>query len=190
MLFLRGATFSVSALFLVLTVASCQEAGPPDPPIREALAVLYVGPEGGAVRHQPSESAEQLHTFPAGESISVLSYQGQWAEVRFGDGSAWMRRSDLTDSAEEARAEKGSTEIKFRNPPSPVYSQSRVHGEIVLEASVSEGGVVTDVRTVKNSTGSKALEMQNRSELLRASFYPLLVQGKPKPFIYEYRITY
>ena len=175
---------------MTLLVPGCVDKSRQLPPIRGAISVLYVAEDGTPIRQRPEESSEQLESFPAGETVSVLSLRGEWAEVRFGGGSAWVRRSALTDSAEEARKEKGSTTIKFRNAPSPIYSQSNVHGEILLEASVTESGMVTEVRTVRNTTGSTPLEMRNRSELLRASFYPLLVNGKPKPFIYEYRISY
>jgi uncharacterized protein YgiM (DUF1202 family) len=159
-------------------------------PIREAVAVRYVAREGAPLHRTPAEGAEVVHRFTAGESVSIMATRDQWSEIRFGDRTAWIRSGDLSDSPAVAEEARGSTTVKFRVAPSPVYSQGGARGEIILEANVAESGVVTDVRTLRNTTGSVPLEMQNRRELLRATFYPLLVNGKPKAFIYEYRVSY
>jgi uncharacterized protein YgiM (DUF1202 family) len=176
-------------LILTVVLAACSGSEDELPPIRDAIGFLYVAEESVDVRKAPEEGAAVVATYKAGEPVSILSTRGPWAEVRVGDGSGWIPKSALSASQEAADA-RGSDTVRFKNPPSPIYSQGRVKGEIVLEGTVNLEGRVTSIRTLRNTTGSKLLEGQNIHEFSKSTFYPLLVNGKPRTFIYEYRISY
>jgi hypothetical protein len=170
-------------LLFVLTVG-CSE--PPAPaPAREPLGIQYVAVPQLKIHEQPSDQSAVLATFRDGESVTVYAMKGDWLEVQlFDDRSGWARSSDLKETREDVG------DSTFRRPPSPVWSPRKVQGQIVLEASVTEGGDVVSVRTLSNTTGDAALEEQNRAALLAAKFRPLVRYGKAHPFVYEYRVTY
>ena len=182
------------ALFLLLTItllASCRESSPDVPPVRESIGTLYVAVPSATIRERPDESARQIASFQVGETVSVLSIRGSWAEVRLGgEGTGWVMKTSLSSSPADEASDEASETVRFKQPPSPVYSAGGARGEIVLEASVDTNGSILSVRTLRNTTGSKALEAQNSRELQKASFYPLKVGRKLRPFFYEYRISY
>ena len=125
----------------------------------------------------PADAAPVVTTYQHGESVSVLSRRGAWAEVRIASGSGWAHANELVDAAEATKAEADNVKPHFTREPQPV-SQPGVHGEVVLEADVNTDGVVTNVRTLKNTTGSTSLEMRNAASLRQAVFTPVVRHGR------------
>ncbi len=178
---------------LALLVAACGETPADAPPAREPIAIRYVAAEELPIHRSQDEASPILATYETGERVSVLADQGEWSEVRITfDTSGWVRSAQLSDepAGELAASGGGSSSPRFKVPPAQVFSPGGVSGDIVLEADVNTDGEVTDVRTVANTTGRMDLEAKNVAELRKATFYPLLVGGARKPFIYEHRISY
>lgn len=184
---------SACALLIVVALAGCskESEGPVEPP-RETIEILYVADEEMPIHHKPDSASPVVTTYKSGETVSVVAKRDGWSEIRLASGTGWVPDDALTSETEKGKdeTEGGSTTVRFKKAPSPVYSQSRTRGEIVLEGTVNEAGIVTNIKTLRNTTGSTALEAQNRAEFSRATFYPLLVGGKRVEFIYEYRIEY
>jgi uncharacterized protein YgiM (DUF1202 family) len=155
---------------------------------REPIAVRYVSSPELPVREQPNDTATVMATYQNGEAVSVLTDKGEWVEVRTGDQSGWARSADLTDAA-GAKEQAENPQPKFKVMPLPVSAPS-AHGEIYLEASVNSDGEITAIRTITNTTGSNALEVQNTAALRTAKFYPIVQKNERVPFKYYHRVTY
>ena len=184
---------SACAVLIVLALAGCsREADVPAEAPRETIEILYVADPEMPIHAKPDSASPVVATYKAGETVSVVAKQDGWSEIRLVSGTGWVPEQALTSQTDKGKdeTEGASTSVRFKKAPSPVYSQSRMRGEIVLEGTVNEAGIVTNIKTLRNTTGSKALEAQNRAEFSRATFYPLLVGGKRTEFIYEYRIEY
>jgi len=179
----------LASLALSLSVA-CSEKVPDVPPMRETAAIEYVRAEKAVVRQSPEATAAEVARINNGEPVSVLAYQGTWAEVRTGTGSGWVERSQLGTVLQDAKLESTKDTPRFRRTPMPVTSPGNINGEIILEAAVNTDGQVVSVKTLTNSTGSAELEARTISEFRKASFYPMVVHGKRKPFLYYQRVEY
>lgn len=155
---------------------------------RAPIGVWYVLPPTLPVRTAANDTAEIIATYNGGEAMSVLAQQGEWAEVRTGDRSGWVRMSDLQTSEQMKSAEENPTP-KFARMPLPVSAPS-ARGEIYIEADVNTDGDVTVTRVITNTTGSDALANQNADALKAAKFHPITQQGERKPFKYYHRVTY
>jgi hypothetical protein len=155
---------------------------------RVAVAVEYVGAPELKVYARPDAASPLLTSYQNGETVSVLSRRGEWAEVRTATGSGWARASELQGAAAKT-TEADNITPRFRKLPAPI-TQTTGHGEIVLEANVSGEGDIITVRTILNTTGSTALEYKNSQELQHSKFYPMIQHGRHMPFIYEYRVHY
>ena len=130
-----------------------------------------------------------MTTYQKGESVSILARRGDWAEVRTAAGSGWARLGEMADAAEAQSAEEDSLKPHFTHTPAPV-TQPGAHGELVLEADVSADGIVTNVRTLSNTTGSASLEQRNTASLRSAVFTPVVRHGRREAFVYEHRVHY
>ena len=155
---------------------------------RVPLSVEYVREAALKIHAKPDDAAPVVSTYQHGESVSVLSRRGAWAEVRIAAGSGWVHGEELAGAA-EATKEADNTKPHFLRAPEPV-TQPGVHGEIDLEADVNTDGVVTNVRTIRNTTGSVSLEQRNIAELRRATFSPVVRHGRREAFVYEHRVEY
>ncbi len=155
---------------------------------REAMDVAYVGAPELKVHAKADDASPVLTTFLNGESISVLSKKGDWVEVRIADGSGWAHAADLTNAA-AAAAEEANPTPKFRVPPNPV-SAPTTHGSIYIEAAVNTDGDVTSTTVISNTTNSQTLAAQNEAAIRAAKFYPIVVRGEKKQFLYYYRVDY
>lgn len=179
------------AVFLFL-LAACKgettvtDTGAMD--MREPVSVKYVGGPELNVRQQPNDSAPVIATYQNSEAVSVLADKGEWLEVRTGDQAGWARASELVD-AKEAEEQEEDPQPKFRVMPMPVSAPS-ARGEIYLEADVNTDGEVVSVRTITNTTGSMALEVQNTASLKTAKFHPIVQKGERVKFKYYHRVTY
>lgn len=176
-------------LLLLLFAACAQEpadTGTVD--TREPIGVWYVGAPELPVRERPDDKAEIIATYSNGEAISVLAQKGDWVEVRTGDRAGWARMADLTNAAAKT-AQEENPQPRFRVMPLPVSAPS-AHGEIYIEADVNTDGDVISTRLLTNTTGSAALATQNENTLKNAKFYPIIVKGERKKFLYYHRVTY
>ena len=179
-------------LLLLLAAACSREPAAPAATAtydeRVPIGVWYVAAPSVAVRAQQNETSAVLATYPGGEAVTVLSRAGEWAEVRTGDRSGWVKWADLQTKEAMETAEE-NPQPKFQRMPLPVSAPSAT-GAIYIEADVNSEGEVTAVRTLENTTGSEALAFQNGQALKAARFYPIVVQGQKKPFKYYHRVTY
>ena len=137
---------------------------------------------------QPAEITPVITHFKHGESISVMSHKGDWAEVRTALGSGWVHQKDLV-GAEAAASSKDNPNPQFEHSPSPVTAPS-AHGTIYIQADVNTDGEITNTTLVENTTGSPDLAEKNMAALKHAKFYPILIHGERKPFQYFYRVDY
>lgn len=179
------------ALLALLAVACKQEpvltdTKPMD--TRTPIAIRYVGAPELPIREQANDTAPIIATYQNGEAVSVLAEKDEWAEVRTGDRAGWVRKADLT-SAEEQQAAEDNPQPKFKVMPMPVSAPS-ARGEIYLEADVNSDGEVTAIRTLENTTGNMALELQNTAALKNAKFYPIVQNNERRKFKYYHRVTY
>jgi uncharacterized protein YgiM (DUF1202 family) len=156
---------------------------------RMPIAVQYVRGATLQIHSKPSDGAPVVSTYQHGESVSVLARKGEWAEVRTAAGSGWARIAEMSDAAEAQKAEEDNFKPHFTRTPAAV-TQPGAHGELVLEADVTPDGIVTNVRTLSNTTGSASLEQRNIASLRNAVFTPVVRHGKREAFVYEHRVHY
>ncbi|MEA2327838.1 MAG: Bacterial domain [Thermoanaerobaculia bacterium] len=155
---------------------------------RMPIEVQYVRDGALKIHTKPADGAPVVTTYQHGESVSVLSRRGEWAEVRIAAGSGWVHAIELA-GADEATKEADNTKPHFLRDPQPV-TQPGAHGEVILEADVYTDGVVTNVRTLRNTTGSNSLETRNAASLRAALFTPAVRHGRREAFVYEHRVHY
>ena len=178
------------AIALIALALSCSREPKVTAPAatREPIDVKFVtGPEL-RVHAQPDDASPVVVTYQNSESVSILSTNGDWVEVRTGDSSGWARTGDLGTGA-EAKEQQDNPMPRFRMFPSPVSSPSS-KGALYFEADVNTDGDVTAVRVLENTTGSDALATQNAAALQAAKFYPIVKNGARLPFKYYHRVTY
>jgi len=178
---------TIAALFLF----ACGGESPNDvaTDTRMPIAVQYVRDSALKIHAKPSDAAPIVTTYQHGESVSVLSRRGAWAEVRIAAGSGWVHAAELADAAEATKAEADNLKPHFVRGPEPV-TQPGASGDLVLEADVNTDGIVTNVRTLKNTTGSMSLEIRNAASLRQAVFTPVVRHGRREAFVYEHRVHY
>ncbi|MEA2336140.1 MAG: Bacterial domain [Thermoanaerobaculia bacterium] len=179
-----------SLLLAAVLLAACGEPSNTETTdTRMPIVVQYVRDATLKIRTKPDDGAPVVTTYQHGESVSVLSRRGAWSEVRIAAGSGWVHSDELADAAEASKAESDNLKPHFTKDPAPV-TQPGAHGELVLEADVNTDGVVTNVRTIKNTTGSASLEMRNVASLRQAVFTPVVRHGRREAFVYEHRVHY
>ena len=172
----------------ILFAVACAKEPPREPPARTPIAVEYVRGDSLAIHASPSDASPVVARYDSGESVSVLSRQGEWSEVRTATGSGWARAQELA-SAAESKAQADNIKPRFRVAPAPV-TQPGARGEIDLVANVNSDGEVIDVKVERNTTGSRSLEAMNVAALRRARFVPIVRHGKRTPFLYDYHVGY
>ena len=178
-------------MIAIVLLAACSSEAPTTTETTDTripLSVEYVREATLKIHTKPDDAAPVVTTYQHGESVSVLSRRGAWAEVRIAAGSGWVHGEELAGAA-EATKEADNTKPHFIRAPEPV-TQPGVHGNIDLEADVNTDGVVTNVRTIRNTTGSVSLEQRNTAELRRATFSPVVRHGRREAFVYEHRVEY
>jgi uncharacterized protein YgiM (DUF1202 family) len=156
---------------------------------RMPIEVQYVRDSTLKIHTKAADDAPVVTTYQHGESVSILSRRGAWAEVRVASGSGWVHGNELEDAAEATKAEADNVKPHFTRDPQPV-SQPGAHGDIILEADVNTDGVVTAVRTLRNTTGLTSLETRNAESLRKAVFTPVVRHGRREAFVYEHRVHY
>jgi len=178
-------------LLAAIFFAACNGEAPNDAATdtRMPVAVQYVRGASLTIHAKASDASPVVTTYQHGESVSVLSRRGDWSEVRTASGSGWTHSGELADAAEASKAETDNLKPHFVRGPEPV-TQPGAHGDLVLEADVNTDGVVTNVRTLSNTTGSMSLEMRNAESLRQAVFTPVVRHGRREAFVYEHRVHY
>jgi Bacterial SH3 domain len=175
-------------VFLLLTACGTKRPAPVVSGTPQlAIAIEYVGVPQMEIRTQPNDTAPVITTYGYTETVSVLARQGNWVSVRTFDGSGWAHASDLITAA-QAAAIKGETP-RFMTPPAPVPNSGR-RGELGFEAKVNTDGVMVDVTTLKNTTGSATLASANAEALKGARFYPLIQNKAHVAFTYQHHVYY
>jgi len=182
----------LAAAFVVLAGCAKPEA-PAEPEVdtRGPISVEYVRGAELKIHAKPDEASPVITKYMASESVSVLSRQGEWAEVRTASGSGWAKASELATGTEmlPSAGTPDNLAPRFIVPPEPV-SQPGARGEIVLEADVSAAGEVFGVRILTNTTNSDGLAARNVASLQKARFAPIIKHGQRMPFTYEHRVHY
>jgi len=176
---------AAALLFLFL---ACGKGDEEATDTREPIATQYVGVAELQVHSKPADITPVITRYGHGESVSVLSRKGDWAEIRTAFGNGWVHQKDLV-GAEEAASSKANPNPKFQHPPSPVTAPS-AHGTVYIEADVNTDGDITNAIVLENTTGSNDLAEKNAAALKRSKFYPILIRGERKPFKYYYRVDY
>jgi len=178
-------------LIAVLVLAACGGESTNDvaTDTRMPIAVQYVRGAALRIHVKPNDASAVVTSYQHGESVSILSRRGEWAEVRTAAGSGWAHSGELADAAEASKAEADNVKPHFIRGPEPV-TQPGATGDLVLEADVNTDGVVTNVRTISNTTGSMSLEMRNSASLRQAVFTPVVRHGRREAFVYEHRVHY
>jgi uncharacterized protein YgiM (DUF1202 family) len=156
---------------------------------RAPVAIEYVRGTDLKIHEKADDKAPVVTTYHQGESVSVLSKRGAWSEVQIVAGSGWVHSEELSNAVEATQALADNLNPHFTRPPQPV-TQPGARGELVLEADVNTDGVVVNVRTIRNTTGSIVLEQRNIASLRSAVFAPVVRHGKREPFVYEQRVQY
>jgi uncharacterized protein YgiM (DUF1202 family) len=178
-------------LIAIIVLAACSGESPNDvaTDTRIPIAVQYVRDATLKIHAKPSDASPVVTTYQHGESVSVLSRRGDWSELRTASGSGWAHGRELADAAEASKAEADNLKPHFIRGPQPV-TQPGASGDLVLEADVNTDGVVTNVRTLQNTTGSMSLEIRNAESLRQTVFTPVVRHGRREAFVYEHRVHY
>jgi uncharacterized protein YgiM (DUF1202 family) len=178
-------------LIALILLAACNSQQPTrdTTDTRMPIANEYVRGNSVKIYATPADNAAVLTTYRHGESVSILSKRGAWSEVRVAAGRGWVKADQLADASEANKTEADNLKPHYERAPEPV-SQPGAHGEIVLEADVNTDGVVTNVRTIRNTTGSTSLEIRNAAALRQAVFTPIVRHGRREAFVYEHRVHY
>lgn len=156
------------------------------PEDRLAIAVEYVAVPKMTVYARPDVASEVTGQYGLKEAISVLSRNGEWAEIRTFDGIGWVKQADLA-TAEQSDAVDTSVPRFYVEPTKVPFS---TRGEIWIQARVNTDGEIIETKTTKNTTGMAALANANETALKNAKFYPMVDKGARKTFIYEHRVYY
>jgi len=155
---------------------------------REPIGVQYAAVPELQVHKWAKDDSPVIATYLSGESVSIMSKRGDWAEVRTAGATGFVHAAELSDAA-TAQKEKENPEPKFRNIPSPVTAPG-AKGTVYIEAQVNTEGEITSTKIIENTTGRPELASRNAEALERARFYPIVIKGDRKPFVYYYRVDY
>ena len=180
----------VLAAILLFSCAKTQPTAAPSNDIKMPIDTLYVGVPRLNVYAQPNDTSPIVTTYGYTESVSILSRNGGWSEVRtFDGGSAWVRSAELINAVDVETVLQNPTP-RFALAPQQIPN-ARVHGVILLQARVNTDGDVIDVLPSRNTTGRDDLLEANADALRRAKFYPLIdKKGQRSSFTYEYSVVY
>lgn len=180
-------TILLIAIALALACAAPESTQKVD--TRDAISVYYVTAPELKVHESPSDQAAVVTRFLNGESAAVLSRRNDdWVEVRTANGSGWAHMSEL-GSADAAKQTADNPTPQFQTVPAPISAPS-THGTIYIEANVNTDGQVTSAKIITNTTGNDDLGQRNIQALEQSRFYPIVIKGEKKPFVYYYRVDY
>jgi len=156
-------------------------------PVRETIAIKYAATDV-QVKEEPNAESPTKATFKVGESVSLVGGNDEWDEIKLGfEKYGWVPKTDLAATREEISSTEDN--IRFRIPPEPVTSPG-IRGQIIIDASVNAYGDVVGVRVKSNSTRRPDIEQKTLASIKAAKFYPLMSEGKAKPFVYTYTASF
>lgn len=162
------------------------DTSPVDPSERLAIAVEYVAVPKAIVYARPAVDAREIGAYGLTEAVSILEKKGEWCYIRTFSGAGWVKQADLVPG--DVADKMDTTTPRFYVAPRTIPFNA--DGELWLQAKVNTDGQVVDVKTVKNTTGSRVLEEANVAALKEAQFYPVVDKGTRKTFSYEHRVYY
>ncbi|MGZ7078751.1 MAG: SH3 domain-containing protein, partial [Thermoanaerobaculia bacterium] len=118
----------ITILLTISLLFSCTNKPTPvtqavSPADRPAIAILYVGLPQVYVHAEPSPNSVVSTAYQYAETVSVLSFRDDWAEVRTVSGSGWVERGQLL-TAEAMQALVNSTEPRFLTPAATVPARA------------------------------------------------------------------
>lgn len=182
------------ALLVVLAAFACTQKPAPiasdttEVPLAErtAIAVEYVVVPKAIVYTRPDATSPVVDTYGLTEAVSILEKKGGWCLVRTYSGAGWVKQADLVVGSVANNMD--TTTPRFYVEPREIPFTA--DGELWLQAKVNTEGDVVEVKTIKNTTRSSALETANADALKEAKFYPMIEKGTRKTFVYEHRIYY
>jgi hypothetical protein len=182
------------ALALLLVAAACTQKPSPvanennviPPDEQPAIAVEYVAVPSMTVYAKPQVDAEVKGSYGLTEAISILDKKNGWCKIRTFEGIGWVQQKDLMTGDQAAKVDTATP--RFYTPPSPVEFRGR--GELSYQAKVNTDGIVVEVKTIQNTTGSNDIAEKNAAALSAATFYPMIEKGARKTFIYEHHVYY
>jgi uncharacterized protein YgiM (DUF1202 family) len=177
-------------LFIPVLLFSCMQKPKPvaQASTETPVAIQYVAVPTLKIHTAPNEASDVITKYGFGETVSVLSHRGNWAELRmFDNSSGWVLTNELM-SADDAKKLVNDTP-RFYIEPQKVPG-GRAHGEIDMQAKVNTDGTVISVVMTKNTTGSKALADQNVAALGQAQFFPIAQKGQRMTFFYTHNVYY
>src|SRR3954451_6473581 len=94
---------------------------------RMPIEVQYVRDSALKIHAKPADDAPVVTTYQHGESVSILSRRGAWAEVRIATGTGGAHANELGVAPEPTRAEEDTLKPRFTRDPHPV-TQPGAHG--------------------------------------------------------------
>ena len=192
---------------LIPVALSCAAPAPPEPVVDVAPPPVAVVEEekviGTArvtasalnVRAEASTDANVLVQMKKGQTLDVLHEDESWVKVKLATGeTGWVAARFVSRGTETKKRTKGScapdSDYAFTETPMLAFSDSGAHGTVVVEATVSAKGSVTNTKLVSNGTGDEALAFLAEREIKGAKFSPPIRNCAPRSFIFTYTRTF
>lgn len=201
-----------TTVVVAMLIIGCQSAPPPPPasPADEPVALetveepapigmVTVNASALNMRSEPSMDGEILTQIKRGGRLPLLEAGESWMKVQLPDGrTAWAASRFLLRDGEKAPSRatrrRGNcppdSDFAFATAPTPTFSDSDQHGEVVVEAFVGTNGNVKSTKVIRNSTGDEALAFQTEREIRSATFIAPVRNCVVREFIFTYRRTY
>jgi len=177
-----------------------ESVAPPRPVVKEEERIIgtaRVTASALNVRAEASTDANVLAQVKKGQSLDVISENESWMKVKLATSeTGWVAARFVSRGTEQAekKTKKGScapdSDYAFTETPTLAFSDSGAHGIVVVEATVSAKGSVTNTKLVSNGTGDEALAFLAEREIKGAKFSPPIRNCAPRSFIFTYTRTF
>ena len=169
-----------------------EPVGPPPTQMQEeekAIGTARVTASALNVRAEASTDASVLAQVKKGQTLDVLKEDESWVKVKLASGeTGWVAARFVTNGKKQPK--KGScppdSDYAFTETPMLAFSDSGAHGTVIVEATVSVKGSVTNTKLVSNGTGDEALAFLAEREIKGAKFSPPIRNCAPRSFIFTY----
>jgi uncharacterized protein YgiM (DUF1202 family) len=190
------------ALVLVLATA-CSTPPAPQPQTQPVITpsqptgTVRVTASSLNVRADASTSSTVVAQVRRGTRLSVLADENGWLRVRLASGEeGWVSAQhvsrDLRAQSDAPRRQgcPPDSDYRFVKTPVPTFSDSGAHGLVIVDATVTERGVVTATKVVSNGTGDEALGFLAEKEIRSAEFEAPVKNCVRRSFIFTYKRTF